>query len=435
VNAYRLFIASSLLVSSAWSFGACSGSSETDDGTGGKKGKGGSAGGGNQSGSANGGTVIGVGGTAGVSGAAGAGEPGGAGGDDGGETCAASTQVAELTTANLLFVIDKSGSMECNPPNGDADLAARCATFPQKEDPNERSKWEVTHAALVNALDTLSMQSNVRAGLMLFPVPERAPASVSRSEESCYVDGLAEVEIGGLGARNRAALDEVLDGVTPGGETPLVGATILGYKYLSEALLAGSVTGNNFVVLLTDGAETCARNLLTELVERDVPTARQWNIRTFVIGAPGSEQARSLLSEIAYQGGTAASAGCSHGSSRADRGDCHFDMTESADLATDLNAALQEISRTKILSCEYDVPENPDGTGVDLNKVNVTFTPGEGRRERISKDDSDDCSAVDGWQYNADYTKIELCGEICDRVQADPEGKVSIELGCPTVVK
>jgi hypothetical protein len=404
------------------------------DGTGGK-GKGGSAGAGNQSGSANGGTTIAIGGTSGVSGAAGAGEAGGAGGEEGGETCAASTQVAELTTANLLFVIDKSGSMECNPPNGDPDLALRCANFPQKEDPNEDSKWEVTRAALENALDTLSTQSNVRAGLMLFPVPERAPTSASISEEACYVDGVADVEISRLGSRGRAALDEVLDGVTPDGETPLVGATILGYKYLSDALRAGTVEGNNFVVLLTDGAETCAKGLLTELVERDVPTAREWNIRTFVIGAPGSEQARSLLSEIAYQGGTATSAGCSHGSSRADRGDCHFDMTESSNLAEDLNAALQEISRTKILSCEYDVPENPDGTGVDLNKVNVTYTPGAGRRERISKDDSDDCSAVNGWQYNADYTKIVLCGEICDRVQADPEGKVSIELGCPTVVK
>jgi len=220
----------------------------------------------------------------------------------------------------------------------------------------------------------------------------------------------------------------------PEGETPIVGATILGYKYLSEAIRAGDVVGNHFVVLLTDGAETCARNLLGDLVARDVPNARLWNIRTFVIGAPGSEQARSLLSEIAWQGGTASSSRCSHGGSNKDVGDCHFDMTESSDLAADLDAALQAISRTKVLSCEYTVPENPDGGGVNLDKVNVTFTPGGGRPERIPKDDTGECDAVDGWQYSADFSKIVLCGDVCDRVQADSSGTVSIELGCPTVI-
>jgi hypothetical protein len=367
-----------------------------------------------------------------VSGAGG--EPGGAGGETG-ETCAESTQEAELTPANLLFVIDKSGSMNCNPPEGDAALNARCAAFPIKEDASLPSKWEVTRDALANALDSLSAQTNVRAGLMLFPVPERADADASPRRKSCWVDGIADPEIGALDATGRDALGEALDAVNPEGETPIVGATILGYRYLSEAIRAGDIEGNHFVVLLTDGAETCETGQLGDLVARDVPNARGWNIRTFVIGAPGSEQARSLLSEIAWEGGTASSSGCSHGSARADEGDCHFDMTESSDLAADLEAALQAISRTKVLSCEYAVPENPTGGGVNLDEVNVTFTPGGGRPERILKDDSDECDAVDGWQYSPDLTRIILCGDVCDRVQADAEGRVNIELGCPTIVR
>jgi hypothetical protein len=67
--------------------------------------------------------------------------------------------------------------------------------------------------------------------------------------------------------------------------------------------------------------------------------------------------------------------------------------------------------------------------------VNVTFTPGGGRPERIIKDDSDECDAVDGWQYSPDLSKIVLCGEVCERVQADSGGGVNIQLGCPTVVR
>ena len=349
--------------------------------------------------------------------------PGGAGGE-GSETCAASTQVAELTPANLLFVIDKSGSMNCNPPEGDEDLNALCANFPRKEDPNLPSKWEVTRDALADALDTLAGQPNVRAGLSLFP-----------ENNACLVDDVPDVEVVELDSAGRSAIGDALDAVMPDGETPIAGATILSYKHLRAEILDQHIEGNTFVVLLTDGAETCKPAELPKLLDQDVPNARLWNIRTFVIGAPGSEQARSLLSQMAWEGGTASSSNCSRGSAQPDEGDCHFDMTESVDLAADLNAALQEISRTTILSCEYAVPENPDGGGVDLNKVNVTFTPGGGRQERIVKDDSDECAAVDGWQYSSDYSKIVLCGEVCDRVQADAEGRVNIQLGCPTVVR
>jgi len=109
-------------------------------------------------------------------------------------------------------------------------------------------------------------------------------------------------------------------------------------------------------------------------------------------------------------------------------------MTTSQDFAKDLDAALEAISRTKVLSCEFDVPTNTDGRGVNLNKVNVTYKPGKGSVETIGFDDSTtNCDKADGWMYNDDKSKILLCGDICDRVQADPDGQVSIALGCPTM--
>ncbi len=130
-------------------------------------------------------------------------------------------------------------------------------------------------------------------------------------------------------------------------------------------------------------------------MSEDVPNARLLNIRTFVIGAPGSEQARARLSQMAWEGGTASSDDCDHWDDP-DKGDCHFDMTKSTDFAADLNDALKEIAQTKILSCEFDVPKNDSGGGVDLDKVNVTFTNGDGDEEEILKDTSESCDDAMG---------------------------------------
>jgi hypothetical protein len=108
-------------------------------------------------------------------------------------------------------------------------------------------------------------------------------------------------------------------------------------------------------------------------------------------------------------------------------------MTSSQDFAKDLNAALQKISHDKVLSCEFDVPTNPDGGGVDRSKVNVTFKPGSGKEETIKLDDTASCEQADGWQYSEDGSKIELCGAACERVESDPDGEVRIALGCPTI--
>jgi hypothetical protein len=365
-----------------------------------------------------------AGGTSAAGGTAGSGSGGDAGadGEGGAKECAKETQAAKLTPANLLFLIDKSGSMNCNPPEGDAVLNARCAEKPIQEDMSKPSKWEVASDALATALDTLAGQSNIRAGLTLFPIADQ-----------CDVSADPAVEIGRLDTAQRSAIADALDGVKPSGETPIAGATILSYQHLSEVLRAHELVGNTFVVLLTDGAETCRESELSKLVEQDVPNARLFNIRTFVIGAPGSEAARALLSQIAFEGGTASSPDCDHSGDQADQGDCHFDMTTSDDFAKDLNAALQAISRTKVLACEFDVPKNPEGGAVDLHKVNVTFQPGNGEPETIRLDDkAASCDEAEGWQYSLDRTKILLCGEVCDRVQADPQGEVSIVLGCPT---
>lgn len=409
---------------------ACGSSSDdSDKGGAGDGGNGASAGSGgsNSSGGSNTGG-LGLGGL----GLGGDNSAGGSSNGSGGSSndCGAESTPAKLTPANLLFVLDRSGSMNCNPPEFDPEHDAKCETFPEKRAPSQPSKWELTTPALSDALESLVGASNVSVGVTVFPKPDPVL--------QCSVSEAPDVTIQRLTAAHKANIDTFLNDVTPDGKTPLAGATILSYKYLSEQLKAGELEGNTFVILLTDGAETCTTAEVSQaFVDTDVENATLFNIKTFVIGAPGSAPGRAMLSEVSFNGLTATSTTCSHGGSVPDVGDCHFDMTTSTNFAGDLSAALEAITNDRALSCVFDVPEGTSGKTVDLNKVNVTFTSSTGKSTKVLKDDTKPCTGADsaeGWQYTKDRSKIVLCGSICDDVKQDNGGEVEITLGCPTEI-
>jgi hypothetical protein len=270
----------------------------------------------------------------------------------------------------------------------------------------------------------------VHVGLTVFPKPDPV--------EQCLVSSSPDISIKKLTNNHKSSIDEFLSAVDPQGETPIAGASLTSYQYLADRLVDGELEGNTFVVLFTDGAETCdvddmgqPTSVFDDFLGKKVGDATLFNIRTFVIGAPGSEGDRASLSEIAFQGLTASDGDCSHGNENAKKGDCHFDMTDSEDFVGDLADALGKITNDKALSCVYDVPT--DGA-VDLGKVNVTFVPEKGEAVDILRDDSKDCDdGAEGWQYIDDFSKITLCGDICDQVR-DEDGAIRIVLGCPTQV-
>lgn len=105
--------------------------------------------------------------------------------------------------------------------------------------------------------------------------------------------------------------------------------------------------------------------------------------------------------------------------------------------SADYSPVFDEIAGTIVpLVCSYNVESTSVGE-IDPNKTNVTFDPMDGTGEvTIPMDDSTPCDdGADGWQWNDDYTIITLCGGACDRVKATAQGRVSIVVGCDTVVK
>jgi hypothetical protein len=344
--------------------------------------------------------------------------------DDGGQTdsafdpdaaCATTKVVAKRAPANILFIVDRSGSMNCNPPP--TTTSQDCEQTPTTADPNIPTKWYTTKEALKKAI--AKMPAKDSAGLTLFNV-----------DDTCGVISTPNVAVKKIDDQQLIDLASFLDGVVPEGLTPIVGAVTLGYNHL----YTNAFVGRKYLVLITDGKETCAEGMVDPFLINTVPNALAVGIRTFVIGAPGSEPARSLLSRIAYNGGTASSPTCTHKALPADIGDCHFDLTDpSVDLSTALGQALDKVSRDA-LTCEYDVPTAESGP-VDLGKVNVVYTPANGTPQTVPQDASKECQLADGWQYAPGGNRIVLCGPACDKLKNDTTGSVSIQLGCLTVVR
>lgn len=342
-------------------------------------------------------------------------------------SCAKLTLASSLLPSNILFVLDRSGSMMCNPPPQTDSQA--CEAAPTRANQGSPSKWEIVADALASALPML-------------PASAATAVSYFSNDDVCGVNSRPSVPFALNTPAQQSALATSLKNVTPSGGTPLVGATILAYKHIYEAALSGLIRGNLVVVLLTDGAQSdncgdpglCAdaASCTKLLIEQEVPKASGpgAGIRTFVIGAPGSEPSRVTLSQIAAAGHTAP-AGCDP-----QTGTCHFDMTTVADFASALPKALANIAGQTI-TCELPVPSSRDGDDIDYEQLNVLYTPGDQTSPSliVPQDETHDCkTAANGWQYSADKLKIRLCGSHCERVRVDVGARIDVVVGCAPVL-
>jgi hypothetical protein len=332
--------------------------------------------------------------------------------------CASTTLAATLLPPNILFLIDRSGSMNCNLPS--VTPSQDCERMATRQDPTKPSKWDIVKGALEAAVRQLPATASV--GITYFS-----------NDDMCGVQSKPNVELALLDPPQVDSLVASLDAVQPSGGTPIVGAMILGYKRFNPDQTPNQPFGKKIVVLLTDGQEGCATDSIDRLIRTEMPNAIKARITTFVIGVPGSEVDRSFLSQMAFAGGAPSRTDCNHTSTDPTVGDCHFDMTMQPDLAQALNTALATISG-HALQCEFDIPQPPAGQTLDYGAVNIAYQMAAGGAEQlIAQDNAGACdSGANGWQYNTDYSKIVLCGAACDTVRQ--AAAIRIVLGCKSWV-
>ena len=374
------------------------------------------------SGGTGGTTIIPIGGSGGTTGVGGNGTSGN--GEIPPETaeslrekaCTGWSNEPEVLPTALELVVDTSLSMNERPRGADD------------------TKWEITRDALRSALDQLPATTSL--GVLYYPGkstsagnPEDEPRDV---RECVNVDAMIPIDLlADAGSNQRQRVERSLDDAGPNGSTPTHDA----YRYAYENGMAPyRGGGNRFMLLITDGIPTFGLDCTGSGMPNDPnppPTGpiidevfrvRNEGVRTFLIGSPGSEEARSWLSEAAILGGTARS-GCSVNGPDY----CHIDLTEETDFAAALNAALARILG-QIVSCSFELPSPPPGEELNLSQINVIYTPGgNAPEELIGRDDSSDCS--DGWQLDGN-DRVVLCPATCERVQSNPAGQVELLFGC-----
>jgi len=355
---------------------------------------------------------------------------GSANGSSGGKTaadlradaCIGWNNEPELLPVVLMLVVDNSASMRERPNRSQ----------------NGGTKWEITRDALASTLD--GMPASAAVGVLYYPNMNTSGSDVERPLDQCVnINAMIPIDLlGDASSPQRSTIGTSLANTNPQGSTPTHDA----YDYaLVHGMQESRLTGNRFMLLITDGAPTLAKGCQgggmpdtpapTDPIIEEVLAARQAGVRSFIIGSPGSdtvngEDVRPWLSKAAALGATAPS-GCSINGPDF----CHIDLSQDADFKSALNAALARILGL-ITACTFDVPaRGTNGETVNPNQINVLYTPGDGSGEQlIGRNDAAGCE--DGWQYDADG-RIVLCTNTCFVAQNDPAGKVELLFGCDSV--
>lgn len=326
-----------------------------------------------------------------------------------GQACAGQVAGAEAAPSVLQLLVDTSGSMNESAPGA------------------RQSKWNVTREAVLSAI--ASMPEDTSVGVVFYPnVPGALVQPCIERETAVSI-----AELGRNGSQQRQRIQRAFQRQRPAGGTPTHDA----YEYAVADMTESSATGSRYMVVITDGIPTYSLGCegtgnandpvdSSPLIEA-ARLATANGVRTFVIGSPGSEDARDSLSRWAQAGGTAP-AGCSHGGPDY----CHFDMTEERDLGAGLTNALGIISGVA-LGCRYAVPPAPDGATLDPSRVNVLFAEPGSSEELIGQSLEDDCE--EGWRYADGQATIRLCSNTCERVQASETGSLTLQFGCATELR
>ena len=302
-------------------------------------------------------------------------------------SCATTTANLTKQPADLLLVLDKSGSMTSS-----ISSTTDCKTAfvdPDAGTPTCQPRW----ATMVSGLDAVlsGASGDVNWGLQLF-----------NSDGTCGVAATPEVTIG---TGSAAGVQAKIATVNPGGNTPTRAAVTAATTYLQSL----TDTNGKYILLATDGEPNC----LTTGGGRggggngasDVPgtvaaitAAATAGIKVYVIGV-GPETGN--LDNFASAGGT--------------------DHYYPALSPQDLNAALATIVGT-VASCTFSLgkaPPDPTNVAVQFNGDSSLRAP-------------HDTTHANGWDYaSSSDTTIQLYGSWCDNVTNGTYTAATILEGCP----
>ena len=276
--------------------------------------------------------------------------------------CEGLSVAAEPVAPNMLVVLDRSDSMN--------------------DEVGGESKWDIAGEAMSLILTTYG--DRVRFGLSMY-------ASVTNPGGNACNPGDLDVDVGDGTA---TAVQMAISNTDAATNTP-IGSTLqarVGYSGLADT------AHPNYILLLTDGAETCDGDGVDAVQTLRAQTPE---VKTFVVGF-GGEVDEDSLNAMATEGGTALP------------GDPAYYQ---ADDAAALNQAFESIIGTA-LACSYQLseePSSPDGIYVYFDGTAV---------ER-------DTTGAGGWDYDEASNQVRFSGASCESLESGSVTDLVIVFGCP----
>jgi hypothetical protein len=347
-----------------------------------------------------GGSTPSTGGTAGSGGRSGTGGAmldgggSGVGGSGGGSGEAGSTADAawncgvmmlspSRVPTDVLLLLDRSGSMQysldedCNCPSiGTGGSAGNTCS----NTTNCTDRWTAIKSAVGQ---TITDNPQIHWGLKLFSSP---------TSSSCSVSSTPEVPIG---ASSGAAVQTLLDGTTPGNNTPTAAAIGAATAYLSTV----SDGYSKAILLATDGEPNCGSGQPTT---SDLPGTMDAIVAASNAGFPvyviGIGPSVGNLDNMAAAGGTTS----------------YYPATSPQQLSDAFGAVA-----SRATTCAFVLAQAlPDGSNAHVY-VDKQLAP---------------LDASNGWVWGGTTARIMLTGSYCDKLMAGQTPDVQILVGCPGTV-
>jgi hypothetical protein len=300
----------------------------------------------------------------------GTGGNGGAGGSTGagGENCGMQTISASRQPADILLVLDRSGSMAYS-----TSADSNCATGAT----DCTGRWPALTSAVNATLS--SMSGSINWGLKLF----------SSTGNACGVNSGVEVLIT---TTSVTAIQSVITSTQPGGNTPTAQAVQAAAAYLQTV----KDQNTKYILLATDGEPNCAiGGNSTPNVQATVEAIAAATAAGFPVYVIGIGPSVGNLDNFAVAGGTT-----------------NYFSATSPQAMTD---AFTSISNA-VTTCTFNLAQ----ASPDVNNVAVYLD-----KSLVAKD------SANGWSLGANSTTIELNGSTCDKITSGAATQVQVLFGCP----
>jgi hypothetical protein len=117
-------------------------------------------------------------------------------------------------------------------------------------------------------------------------------------------------------------------------------------------------------------------------------------------------------------------------------GGLRYPSCDSQDFDAIFNTIADGIIAGAELDCTWAIPEAPAGQRLDPQRVNVRYTPGQGKSEDIfNVPDARRCGDSGGWYYDdpGQPTQVRACPSTCDHIKPDSRGRIDVLFGCETL--